>query len=84
MRIIFFFLELARKKARFHFYNEPLGIHLMHDRSISANLTKHSLAEIEVVKHHIYNLQRISKNKKELFFQAMKNREVKKKIIYLF
>ena len=79
----FFFLELARKKARFHFYNEPLGIHLMHDRSISANLTKHSLAEIEVVKHHIYNLQRISKNKKELFFQAMKNREVKKKTIYL-
>ena len=54
----------------------------MHDRSISANLTKHSLAEIEVVKHHIYNLQRISKNKKN-YFSSWKNREVKKKTIYL-
>ena len=74
VRIIFFFLELARKKARFHFYNEPLGIHLMHDRSISANLTKHSLAEIEVVKHHIYNLQRISKNKRIIFSSYEKQR----------
>lgn len=79
----FFFLELARKKARFHFYGEPLGIHLMHDKSVSANLTKHYLAEIEVVKHHIFNLQRISKNKNKLFSEAMKNRKVKRQTIYL-
>ena len=54
----------------------------MHDKSVSANLTKHSLAEIEVVKHHIFNLQRISKIKKN-YFQAMKNRKVKRQTIYL-
>ena len=55
----------------------------MHDKSVSANLTKHYLAEIEVVKHHIFNLNLISKNKKKLFSEAMKNSKVKIQTIYL-
>jgi glycosyltransferase involved in cell wall biosynthesis len=79
----FFFLELARKNANFYFHNEPLGKHLMHNKSVSADNVKHAKAEIEVIKHHIFKLQRFSKNKKKLFLLASLNRKIKKEVIYM-
>tara|TARA_B100000780_G_scaffold47258_1_gene29376 strand:- start:200 stop:1129 length:930 start_codon:yes stop_codon:yes gene_type:complete len=64
------FLNLARKKANFFFIKQPLGCHLFHKKSVSSNLFKHFKARDSVVRHHIFNIQEFTKNKKKLWSEA--------------
>lgn len=65
-----FFMNLARKKANFFFIRQPLGCHLFHKKSVSSNLFKHFKARDSVVRHHIFNIQEFTKNKKKLWSEA--------------
>jgi len=64
-----FFLNLAYKKAKFYFLNRPLGIHLFHKQSASSNFKKHRKATLEVLKYHVFKLQKFNKNKDNLWLK---------------
>ena len=76
-----FFLNIARKKVNFYFTNDPLGCHLFHKKSASSNLSRHFQSIKSVVKHHVFNVQDFSKNKKVLWKDIENFLDLKKSII---
>lgn len=79
----YFFLEIARKQGKFYFYKHPLGYHLFHKKSVSSDTASHSRAGLEVLKHHIFKLQKFSKQKKKMYSLAIEYRDIRKNIIFL-
>jgi hypothetical protein len=90
-----FFLQLAKKKAKFFFINNFLGIHNYYHGSVSSDYFRHKKAIINVINQHLdYNfdfkkkmilLKKIKYNlefKDMLFF--MKQNKFKKFILILF
>ena len=76
-----FFLDIAYLKGKFFYLNEPLGTHRFHNKSYSYNKIKHTKAEYEVIKYHIFNKQKFNINKNKLF-KIVKNNILIKKIIF--
>ena len=90
-----FFLQLAKKNAKFFFINNFLGIHNYYHGSISSDYFRHKKATINVINQHLNNnfdfkkkmilLRKIKYNlefKDMLFF--MKQNKFKKFILILF
>jgi len=76
-----FFLNIARKEVNFHFTNDPLGYNYFHDKSASSNLFRHFKAIESVIKHHVFNVQNFSKNKKLLWQDIKYFIDLKKSIV---
>ena len=62
-----FFLNLVNKGAKVRFFNEILGDHTFYAGSQSSNYDLHKNSVINVVKHHIYNVQNFSQDKNKLW-----------------
>ena len=62
-----FFLKLINKGAKVKFFNEILGVHTFYFGSQSSNYDLHKNAVINVVRHHIYNIQCFSQDKNKLW-----------------
>jgi len=62
-----FFMDLAHKGANFYFTIKPLGYHFFHKKNASSNLSKHLKSLETVIKHHVFNVQEFTKNKKLLW-----------------
>jgi len=58
-----FFLNIANKGGKFHFYKKPLGYHLFHEKSASANRNNHFNSILEVQKFHVFQIQDFTLNK---------------------
>jgi len=62
-----FFMNLANANAKFKFFHEVLGEHLFYENSYSSNYNFHTTSVESVVRHHVFNIQKFSKNKKALW-----------------
>ena len=76
-----FFLNLASKKANFFFISVPLGFHYFHKESASSNKKKHINSSYKVLKHHSYNIQKFSLNKKKFYLSCKSNLDFKDDLI---
>jgi glycosyltransferase involved in cell wall biosynthesis len=65
-----FFMKTAQNNANFLFIKKPLGYHLFHKKSVSSNMSKHFKSQESVIKHHIFNVQKFTNNKKKLWLEA--------------
>lgn len=61
-----FFLKIAQKKGVFYYLNKPLGFHLMHDLSYSSKKDLHLKSIKNVIKKHVYKVQKFDNSKKLL------------------
>jgi len=78
-----FFMNVARKGAKFYFTNKPLGNHFFHKKSASSNLSKHLKAVKFVIKHHVFNVQEFTKNKKLLWQEIREYLDLRNSIFNL-
>ena len=62
-----FFLNLVDAGAKVKFFNEVLGTHYKYEGSQSSNYEVHKNSIKNVVKHHVYNIQKFSHNKDKLW-----------------
>ena len=58
-------MRIALVNAKFKFLRQVLGEHLFYKNSSSANYLLHKEAIMAVVKYHIFNVQKITKNEKK-------------------
>jgi glycosyltransferase involved in cell wall biosynthesis len=65
-----FFMKTAQNNANFLFIKRPLGYHLFHKKSVSSNMSKHFKSQESVIRHHIFNIQKFTKDKKKLWLEA--------------
>ena len=79
-----FFLDIANKRGNFKFLFEPLGIRRYHSKSYSSKIKLHQTAEESVIKHHVFNVQSFSKNKKNLYNKIRNNLYIKKTFFKIF
>ena len=50
-----FFLKIALANGKFHFINEVLGVHLVHEKSMSSNYFYHRKSVLTVIDKHLSN-----------------------------
>ena len=62
-----FFLNLINKGAKVKFFNQILGEHTFYSGSQSSNYDVHKKSVINVVKHHVFNIQNFSSEKYKLW-----------------
>ena len=73
----FFFLEIASKDGKFYFLKKILGTHRFHKKSSSSNLISTLETEKEVLKHHIFKVQKFKRNSIILWNEAIYFRNLK-------
>lgn len=78
-----FFLKISFYNGIFYYLNLPLGYHLFHSNSSSANKKNHQKSLIELIKYHVFNVQKFT-NKKKFFYKQFKNNAYAKKILIKF
>ena len=62
-----FFMNIAFYNAKFKFIHQVLGEHLFYQQSQSSNYDNHRSAVVSVVKHHVFDKQKFTNKKKELW-----------------
>ena len=78
-----FFMRIALANAKFKFLRQVLGEHLFYKNSSSANYLLHKEAIMSVVKYHVFNVQKFTKNKEKLWRKIKINFRFKD-AVYLF
>jgi glycosyltransferase involved in cell wall biosynthesis len=65
-----FWLNLAFHKARYCFIDDVLGVYVIHGENSFLDFKKHIRNTLNVVRKHIYSIQKFSDNKASLWRQA--------------
>ena len=73
-----FFLNIAKKGGKFHYTNEPLGVHIFHKESASSDKTFHLNSINAVIKYHVFKVQKFSKQKQKLWKSINDIKKLKK------
>jgi glycosyltransferase involved in cell wall biosynthesis len=76
-----FFLKIAFCGGIFYYLNIPLGVHVFHSKSESAQFERLYEAQIKVLKHHIFNVQKFE-NKTKLWKKVESINKIKLNIFY--
>ena len=66
-----FFLKIALTNGKFHFINEVLGTHLIHEKSMSSNYLSHRKSVLNVIDNHLSNYYKSFIIKKIFKFRSL-------------
>ena len=72
--------RIWRLDEKFHYTNEPLGVHIFHKESASSDKTFHLNSGNAVIKYHVFKVQKFSKQKQKLWKSINDIKKIKKAV----